>query len=277
MNKDFYEFLYQLRASGFTHNTRENSQLIFYRNSQQAERKTPFHVTADSSGEVTGNNLSGEIGSFSMESKVNFRNTIIGIAFALNMHALDKYVDLETVSALSDYYIQKAESITTAGEFNRTMRKMARDFDELSHARAWESYGQPVDACIDYVYQHLYSRFTVKDIARELKYDASYLSTLFHRHTGQSLYAFIREAKIQEARVLLLYTSQPLTSIASALGYHSLSHFSKAFKAAEGISPLAFRRQGAKRGNNAFYGNSFLTKPGRSSTKNEHSRTSPYP
>ena len=37
--------------------------------------------------------------------------------------------------------------------------------------------------------------------------------------------------------MLLLYTSQPLTSIASSLGFHSLSHFSKAFKAAEGISP----------------------------------------
>ena len=45
--------------------------------------------------------------------------------------------------------------------------------------------------------------------------------------------------------MLLLYTSQPLTSIASSLGFHSLSHFSKAFKAAEGISPLRFRQQGS--------------------------------
>ena len=40
--------------------------------------------------------------------------------------------------------------------------------------------------------------------------------------------------------MLLLYASQPLTSIASSLGFHSLSHFSKAFKAAEGIPPLRF-------------------------------------
>ena len=59
MNKEFYEFLYKLRASGFTHNSRENSRMIFYRNSQQAEKKTPFHITGSGDGEIRGNNLSG--------------------------------------------------------------------------------------------------------------------------------------------------------------------------------------------------------------------------
>ena len=260
MNEDFYEFLYELRSSGFTHNSRENSRLIFYRNSQQAERKTPFHLSADRDGEVRGNNLSGEMSSFSYQPSVNFRNTIIGIAFALNMHSMDKYVDLETSAAISDYYINKADSVTTAEEFNQVMHDMCRDFDELSHAKAWESYGQAIDSCFDYVYRNVYSRFCVRDIARQLGYNPSYLSSLFKERTGQSLQSFIQEAKLQEARVLLLYTSQPLTSIASSLGFHSLSHFSKAFKAAEGISPLRFRRQGANQKPGKFYGDSFLTK-----------------
>ncbi len=261
MNKEFYEFLYHLRASGFTHNTRENSRMVFYRNSQQSERKTTFRVEADKYGEVRGNNMNGEMGVFSHVPSANYRNTLIGIAFALNMHALDKYVDLETSGALCDYYVNKAESVANSEEFNQVMKDMCRDFDELLHSKAWESYGQPVDSCIDYVYQNLYSPLTIKEMAEKIGYNHSYLSSLFKEKTGQTLYAFIAEAKVQEARVLLLYTSQPLTAIASALGFHSLSHFSKAFKAKEGITPLAFRKQGANAPLSQFYGNTFLTKP----------------
>ena len=261
MNKEFYEFLYKLRASGFTHNSRENSRMIFYRNSQQAEKKTPFHITASGDGEIRGNNLSGEMSSFSASPDINFRNTFIGVAYALNMHAMDKYVDMETACAISDYYISQADSINTAEEFNRMISAMCRDFDELSHTKAWESYGQPIDSCIDYVYRNLYSRFGVKDIASRLDYDPSYLSSLFRKRTGQSLHSFIKEAKVQEARVLLLYTSQSLTSIASALGFHSLSHFSKTFKSAEGISPIQFRQRGSDRVPDRFYGDSFLSPP----------------
>ena len=105
MNKEFYEFLYNLRSSGFTHNTREKSQLIFYRNAQMSDPKKPFSVTANHSGEIKGSVLMGEIGNFAYDNNINYRNTIIGIAFALNMHAMDKHVDLETTAIITDYYI----------------------------------------------------------------------------------------------------------------------------------------------------------------------------
>ena len=108
MNEDFYEFLYELRSSGFIHNSRKNSRLIFYRNSQQAERKTPFHLSADRDGEVRGNNLSGEMSSFSYQPSVNFRNTIIGIAFALNMHSMDEYVRSGDFRVISDVLHQQS-------------------------------------------------------------------------------------------------------------------------------------------------------------------------
>ena len=260
MNKEFYEFLYSLRSSGFIHNTRERSQMILYRNSQLSDPTKTFPVIAARSGEITGSTLIGELGGYSYDNSINYRNTIIGIAFALQMHAMDKQVDLETAAVITDYYIGQAENVSSSEDFNTVVREMCLAFDDLTHMRAWESYGYPIDACIDYVYRNLYSGFGVQDIAQAMEYDSSYLSTLFKKRTGQSLHNFIKEAKLQEARVLLLYTSQPLTSIASSLGFHSLSHFSKAFKAAEGIPPLKFRRQGSNQKPGKFYGDSFLTK-----------------
>ena len=120
----------------------------------------------------------GEIGNFAYDNNINYRNTIIGIAFALNMHAMDKHVDLETTAIITDYYIARAESISTAEEFNMAIKEMCQVFDDLTHIRSWEPYGHPIDACIDYIYRNLYSNFGVREVAQALEYDPSYLSTL---------------------------------------------------------------------------------------------------
>ena len=60
--------------------------------------------------------------------------------------------------------------------------------------------------------------------------------------------------------MLLLYTSQPLTSIASSLGFHSLSHFSKPSRPRREFPGLRFRQQGSDQKPRKFYGDSFLTK-----------------
>ena len=120
---------------------------------------------------------------------------------------------------------------------------MFQDFHELFYERESVSYGRTIDACIEYIDQNLYSQLTVREIAEHLGYSPEYLTTLFREKTGKTLYAFISGEKIQEARTLLLCTRQSLTSIASALGYHSLSHFSKAFKKAEGFTPSRYRER----------------------------------
>lgn len=52
----------------------------------------------------------------------------------------------------------------------------------------------------------------------------------------------IREIRMEEARGLLIWTSQSITEIAAGLGYDNVSDFSRAFAARGGIPPNKFRK-----------------------------------
>lgn len=118
---------------------------------------------------------------------------------------------------------------------------MLNEYVQLLKEKQTVSYGIQIDKCIHYVDQHLYSPLSVTGIAIYMKMNPSYLSSLFKNKTGESLYAYIKRRKIAEAKDMIQNTTQPLTTIASALGFHSLSHFSNSFKSEIGKSPLKYR------------------------------------
>jgi AraC-like DNA-binding protein len=62
---------------------------------------------------------------------------------------------------------------------------------------------------------------------------------------GTSFREELRTARIRAAADKLLFSDDKLEAIAASVGYSSLSHFGQAFLAVMGMTPLAFRRQGA--------------------------------
>lgn len=239
MDKDFYDYLYKLRASGFSYPTKENTRQLVHL-ARHRSGDTLQELTF-SKGVISGNQLNGEIGNLSDEAIVYCRNMLISVSVTMNMIASDHHVDHETSNALCDYFILKAESIRSTSDFEELTRSLFDQFNELFTRQAWRSYGRLPDQCIDFIHQRLYSNLTVQDVADYVGYSPAYLTTLFKQKTGMTIYAYIQDSKIQEAKRILLCTTQPISAIASALGYHSVSHFSKAFKSFVGIAPLQYR------------------------------------
>lgn len=103
---------------------------------------------------------------------------------------------------------------------------------------------------IDYVYQRGGDPdVTLRDylsLAFELSYDS--LSRKFHANEGRPLEQFYQSHRMERARRLLGNTKLPVSEIADRLRYGTLSHFSNAFRRAEGVSPTTFRRRGAYAG-----------------------------
>lgn len=239
MDKEFYQFLYDLRASGFAYHTRESTRTMVYharKNSSQAMRQLSAQA-----GNIHAENLDGEVGCLSDEAIANCRNMLISVAATMNMIAIDSYVDTQISTALCDYFIMKADTIRSMADFEALTASLFSQFQELFSQNPWLSYGRLLDQCVDYVYQRIYSPVTVQEVADHVGYSPTYLTTLFRQKSGMTLYTFIQRCKINEAQRALLCTRLPISSIASALGYHSLSHFSKAFKKAVGVTPLQYR------------------------------------
>jgi AraC-like DNA-binding protein len=89
-------------------------------------------------------------------------------------------------------------------------------------------------------------RWTLAEIAAEVRVSPVYLTQLFQQVEGMPLYRY--QSRLRLARALdLLAQYDDLTALAFDLGFSSHSHFSAAFRQTYGRSPSAFRESALSR------------------------------
>lgn len=233
MKKELYDFLFTIRASGFTHHTPESIESLYTLANYGQGEAAPL----PSLNEL----LDGEAGILSDNELIDMRNMLIGLTFLTCQQAVAQNVDSEYAYGISDYYIRQAETIRTQQQLVVLCNEMLNEFYLLMQKNRRPYYGRLIDTCIHYIDQHLYEPLTAAQVAAHAERSLPYLTRHFKDVMGLSLYAYIQQRKIDEAKVMLRNTSQSLCEIANALGYCSQQHFSKAFKAVTGITPGAFR------------------------------------
>ena len=89
-------------------------------------------------------------------------------------------------------------------------------------------------------------RWTLAEIATEMRVSPVYLTQLFHQVEGMPLYRY--QSRLRLARALdLLAQYDDLTALALDLGFSSHSHFSAVFRQTYGRSPSEFRDSALRR------------------------------
>ena len=89
-------------------------------------------------------------------------------------------------------------------------------------------------------------RWTLAEIAAEVRGSAVYLTQVFQEVEGMPLYRY--QLRLRLARALdLLRQYDDLTALGLDLGFSSHSHFSAAFRSAYGCSPSEFRQTARRR------------------------------
>ncbi len=90
------------------------------------------------------------------------------------------------------------------------------------------------------------SEITVADIARRLHLNRSYLSVVFHTHTGRSPSRYLLDIRMQRAVDLLCRHGYNVSVTALSVGFADVFSFSRAFKHYYGISPREYVREHGK-------------------------------
>ena len=78
-------------------------------------------------------------------------------------------------------------------------------------------------------------------IAAELNLSSSYLCVLFKKETGMTLNHFITQYRMEQAKQALVQDDAKIKRIANAVGYNDCNYFIKAFKKANGVTPMEYR------------------------------------
>jgi AraC-like DNA-binding protein len=106
------------------------------------------------------------------------------------------------------------------------------DYERLTAACEYvlANYGQPI---------------AIADLARRAHLSESQLQREFRRLFGMNPGTYILQVRLMMAQNLLEKTAMAVGQIALDCGFYDQSHFTRTFRAANGLSPLAYRRRSA--------------------------------
>jgi AraC family transcriptional regulator len=101
-----------------------------------------------------------------------------------------------------------------------------------------------VGRAVETMRERIGEQLTVDDLARSAMFSRFHFSRIFQRVTGVAPGRFLSALRLQEAKRLLLATSDSVTDISYRVGYHSVGTFSARFHSSVGLSPSAYRQAG---------------------------------
>ncbi len=93
----------------------------------------------------------------------------------------------------------------------------------------------------DYLREHCGDEDAITRAARKAALSTSHFRRLFAQHHGCPPRAYLRRARVQVAKQLMIGSTLNFTEIADQVGFATVHSFSRAFKAVEGVSPRQYR------------------------------------
>lgn len=185
-----------------------------------------------------------EFGRLSKDFLRNIRYHFVVATALITRLCVEKGLERELAYTLSDLYINKMDTETSAQKILGLYNELLLDFTgKMAELPKQNVYSMQIVKAMEYIYKHRNERLTVQQIADSLHINRSYLSSLFAKETGSSISNFIRVEKVKAAANMLKFSEYSYSDIAEYFGFASQSHFIQCFKKQMGISPKEYRKK----------------------------------
>ncbi len=142
---------------------------------------------------------------------------------------------------MSSDYAVRIEQIGSAERGYELMADMYRGYCRLVRRHAMKNYSTPVRRAITHIDSDLNGDVSLKTLADRQGMNASYLSSIFRKETGQTVTEYISQQRIRLAVQLLSTTDLQIQTVAQHCGIPDVNYFTKVFKKHIGKTPKQFR------------------------------------
>lgn len=92
-----------------------------------------------------------------------------------------------------------------------------------------------------FIEANYHQSISLNEVAKAFDYSPSYLTSLVRRLTGQTVYQWIVQRRMFQARRLLLNTHLTVQEVADAVGYIDVGHFVKHFRQLHSLPPKTWK------------------------------------
>lgn len=96
---------------------------------------------------------------------------------------------------------------------------------------------------IEYLENHYMSHINLDDIANMTNYNKTYLSTMFKKRTGITIFQYLNNIRMEHVLEALKYTDDNIVHIALNNGFANIQVFNRKFKSYYHMTPKEYRRQ----------------------------------
>lgn len=95
----------------------------------------------------------------------------------------------------------------------------------------------------EYIEKHYAEPITTRDVSQAVYLSTNYANQLFTTECGCTIYEYVTQCRIKEAKRLLTETDKQIVLIAELVGYNGKTNFYLSFKRNVGITPTEYRRR----------------------------------
>jgi len=143
---------------------------------------------------------------------------------------------------MSDAFIIEIEKSNSMAELDSLEYRMVETFIEKVNEANTFKFSPVIRNTMTYIVNHLSDKLTLKDIADNVYVHPNYLSALFKKEVGISLFQYIIKRRVEESTYFLKYSNESIADIAAFYQFCNQSYYIKMFNKYMGISPNAYRQ-----------------------------------
>ena len=145
---------------------------------------------------------------------------------------------------IRDEFIKEFDNAVSLPDLYDLVHGMAHNYAvKMRYIIRERKYSPRLVKMMTYIEEHLTEKIELAQVAAHVNLSRTYASSIFREELGITMSEFILNERLLEAKRMLKDTDLTVAVIADRLAFCSQSYFTKNFTAAEGMTPVEYRRQ----------------------------------
>ncbi len=125
--------------------------------------------------------------------------------------------------------------------FEKLIDLQQRIIDKILRERENDTL-RPIRTAKQYIQKRFSQPITLEEVSEVVGLSSAYFSTLFKKEVGEGFAKYIINVRMEQAKVLLRETNEPISKICKDVGYQDVKHFNQTFEKITGVKPSVFRK-----------------------------------